>query len=493
MFTTMSFQGIRRLRVLKFLWLDSWIQKNIPPVTPLCTKANNLKKPVRYTSIKKAKPKTITDIAKLLQQKSKETKERKQSVITSSALKAATNPTKPATPNKPNDRISAKEIMSNAKVQTSTSTLLAKDAEDSYSAPDTAIDDSSLDFAYSKDVDQMVTEDLHKTYIEFMSANDAVPQAAESAVESPTVNTSQDTLTTNISEVSELSSTNIAEVILSSEDVASASEKHAGETDKMVYTTNVVVMPTPEVSSAHENGHLQESFDVSEVVAVAKASQDSSQPQSTQSQDFLAPAWFSNVKAEKPLSGQTIINQAVCSFPDGTANSILDISSAEAVAVASGVVPTLREACHEEAIQVFDPMPDISSPKSTEDLPVVETTSVSLSKALSEMSSDAQTSISLKDPMLVQTDILEEENQTQAAEELTEAQLDPIQRLFLDKIREYSTKSLASGGLVDAGPEYEKAFSEELTKLQRLYGGGDLTEFPELKFSEPVLDESSSK
>lgn len=41
----------------------------------------------------------------------------------------------------------------------------------------------------------------------------------------------------------------------------------------------------------------------------------------------------------------------------------------------------------------------------------------------------------------------------------------------------------ASGGPVDAGPEYEKAFTEELNKLQRLYGSGDLTEFPELKFA----------
>uniref|UniRef100_A0A671M3X9 ATP synthase peripheral stalk subunit F6, mitochondrial n=1 Tax=Sinocyclocheilus anshuiensis TaxID=1608454 RepID=A0A671M3X9_9TELE len=71
--------------------------------------------------------------------------------------------------------------------------------------------------------------------------------------------------------------------------------------------------------------------------------------------------------------------------------------------------------------------------------------------------------------------------------------MDSIQRLFLDKLREYSTKSQASGGPVDAGPEYEKALSEELTKLQRLYGSGDLTKFPEFKFSEPVLDESSSK
>uniref|UniRef100_A0A671PYM2 ATP synthase peripheral stalk subunit F6, mitochondrial n=1 Tax=Sinocyclocheilus anshuiensis TaxID=1608454 RepID=A0A671PYM2_9TELE len=236
-------------------------------------------------------------------------------------------------------------------------------------------------------------------------------------------------------------------------------------------------MASPEASSAHENGHLQEFSDVSGVVAVTNAStlvnvaqsQDSSQPQSTQVQGFLAPTWSSNVKADKPSSGQEIITQALVSFTDGTANSIPDISSAEAVAVASDEVPTLREVCREEAIQVSSTIPEVSSPQSTEHLPVVETTSASLSKAvdaMSEMSGISLTSV---------------------------AQLDPIQKLFLDKIREYSTKSQASGGPVDAGPEYEKAFSEELNKLQRLYGSGDLTEFPEFKFSEPELNERSSK
>uniref|UniRef100_A0A673YHD2 ATP synthase peripheral stalk subunit F6, mitochondrial n=1 Tax=Salmo trutta TaxID=8032 RepID=A0A673YHD2_SALTR len=72
-------------------------------------------------------------------------------------------------------------------------------------------------------------------------------------------------------------------------------------------------------------------------------------------------------------------------------------------------------------------------------------------------------------------------------------QLDPIQKLFLDSIREYSSKSLASGGLVDAGPAYKKNLAEELTKLQRLYGGGDITAFPEFKFTEPKLEEVAPK
>uniref|UniRef100_A0A671TPM5 ATP synthase peripheral stalk subunit F6, mitochondrial n=1 Tax=Sparus aurata TaxID=8175 RepID=A0A671TPM5_SPAAU len=73
------------------------------------------------------------------------------------------------------------------------------------------------------------------------------------------------------------------------------------------------------------------------------------------------------------------------------------------------------------------------------------------------------------------------------------AALDPIQKLFLDSIREYSTKSQDAGGLVDAGTEYEKDLAEEITKLQRLYGGGDLTAFPEIKFTEPKFEEVSQK
>lgn len=46
----------------------------------------------------------------------------------------------------------------------------------------------------------------------------------------------------------------------------------------------------------------------------------------------------------------------------------------------------------------------------------------------------------------------------------------------------------AAGGMVDAGPDFQKSMTEEVTKLQRLYGGGDLAKFPDFKFqgsSEP--------
>ncbi|KAK1876563.1 ATP synthase-coupling factor 6 mitochondrial [Dissostichus eleginoides] len=69
--------------------------------------------------------------------------------------------------------------------------------------------------------------------------------------------------------------------------------------------------------------------------------------------------------------------------------------------------------------------------------------------------------------------------------------LDPIQKLFLDKIRSYKTKSRASGGVVDGDASYDKNVSDEIFKLQRLYGGGDLDKFPELKFTDPTHDDAA--
>ncbi|XP_014870520.1 ATP synthase-coupling factor 6, mitochondrial isoform X10 [Poecilia latipinna] len=80
-----------------------------------------------------------------------------------------------------------------------------------------------------------------------------------------------------------------------------------------------------------------------------------------------------------------------------------------------------------------------------------------------------------------------------SSKKTSKAHMDPVQRLFLDSIREYSANSQAAGGLVDADPLYQKALEEETAKLQRLYGGGDLTSFPNFKFTEPQWDEGSQK
>lgn len=37
--------------------------------------------------------------------------------------------------------------------------------------------------------------------------------------------------------------------------------------------------------------------------------------------------------------------------------------------------------------------------------------------------------------------------------------------------------------MVDAGSEYHRDLADEVAKLQRLFGGGELTSFPEFKFT----------
>ncbi|XP_072386020.1 ATP synthase-coupling factor 6, mitochondrial [Diabrotica undecimpunctata] len=68
---------------------------------------------------------------------------------------------------------------------------------------------------------------------------------------------------------------------------------------------------------------------------------------------------------------------------------------------------------------------------------------------------------------------------------------DPIQQLFVDKIREYRQKSNSGKSLVEPTPELEKELKTELDKVAKQYGGGqgvDMTKFPSFKFQDPVID-----
>lgn len=74
-------------------------------------------------------------------------------------------------------------------------------------------------------------------------------------------------------------------------------------------------------------------------------------------------------------------------------------------------------------------------------------------------------------------------------------ELDPVQKLFMDKIREYKAKRLASGGPVDTGPEYQQELDRELFKLKQMYGKGEMDKFPIFNFEDPkfeVLDKPQS-
>ncbi|XP_055324077.1 ATP synthase-coupling factor 6, mitochondrial [Sitodiplosis mosellana] len=67
---------------------------------------------------------------------------------------------------------------------------------------------------------------------------------------------------------------------------------------------------------------------------------------------------------------------------------------------------------------------------------------------------------------------------------------DPIQQLFLDKVREYKSKS-KNDSFVDATPEIQAELKSELDRVAKQFGGGkgvDMTKFPDFKFQEPKLD-----
>lgn len=69
---------------------------------------------------------------------------------------------------------------------------------------------------------------------------------------------------------------------------------------------------------------------------------------------------------------------------------------------------------------------------------------------------------------------------------LMQKSLDPIQQLFVDKIREYAQKSKSKSELfLEADASITKEYNDELLKTAHQYGGGktaDMTEFPKFEF-----------
>lgn len=75
---------------------------------------------------------------------------------------------------------------------------------------------------------------------------------------------------------------------------------------------------------------------------------------------------------------------------------------------------------------------------------------------------------------------------------LAQTASDPIQGLFVEKIREYATKKKAAGGkLVDATKATEAELQNELDRVARQYGGGqgvDMTKFPDFKWADKPIE-----
>ncbi|UJR36779.1 hypothetical protein I4U23_029492 [Adineta vaga] len=73
---------------------------------------------------------------------------------------------------------------------------------------------------------------------------------------------------------------------------------------------------------------------------------------------------------------------------------------------------------------------------------------------------------------------------------------DPIQQLFVNKIREYNEKrKQTKDGLVDATPDVRKSLEDTLNKLKNAYGAEaeDLLSVPKLDFKDPQIDISIEK
>lgn len=70
--------------------------------------------------------------------------------------------------------------------------------------------------------------------------------------------------------------------------------------------------------------------------------------------------------------------------------------------------------------------------------------------------------------------------------------IDPIQKLYADKVIQYGTKKEASGEIFVDGTKEDKALlEEELDKIGQSFGGGkgvDMISFPSFKFKDPIID-----
>ncbi|VDL87901.1 unnamed protein product [Schistocephalus solidus] len=67
---------------------------------------------------------------------------------------------------------------------------------------------------------------------------------------------------------------------------------------------------------------------------------------------------------------------------------------------------------------------------------------------------------------------------------------DPVQKAFVEKLREYQQKAkTANLGLVDANETQIKTLRDTMDKLDHIFNakGVDMTQFPSFSFDEPVL------
>lgn len=71
---------------------------------------------------------------------------------------------------------------------------------------------------------------------------------------------------------------------------------------------------------------------------------------------------------------------------------------------------------------------------------------------------------------------------------------DPVQQLFVEKLREYAQKKKAAGGkLVDATPQVMEEFNFEMNRLKTQYKADeqDMSKFPTFSFIDHPLEQAT--
>ncbi|KAL6481621.1 hypothetical protein MHYP_G00097010 [Metynnis hypsauchen] len=521
------------------------ILRGTPNMVNFNTKAGTPKKPIRYTSIKKAKPKTIIDIGKLLLQRANDATVNKQSVIADAALKAATQTAKPAAfkqsaalsdsvavdastqkaPSAPSSS-AAESVTPVAAVfvdaTSKTSDALKPPVLSSPSVkgeptatkkiPPEASGSLGLSppfgtsFKASRgEMGESPQKTAHKNAGSFTAPSEAVSDADPIDVTysedvDPVSDFSDIEVASKESSVGVLSNTGTVTAEIVGSQSVSAADIHAAP--------KVLI---PEISNAGYRS--TKATPTVEGVEIIHALDDATSPPSLSSEHVSSKVEVTQTQMQdvRPLTSETPTDLACYA----SSSKIISEEIAHEITPEAKVSPpaVLEHAMTEPGVD-FDSAKAVSPDSISRVIPVGRAHQHKTAEIPGDTSSQAEERVAMagkvlnltpetvfeasvaQSPEPVKGEFAEDGLKTEgeeAVKESLEAKLDPIKRLFLDKIREYSTKSKACNGLVDAGPEYEKAFSEELTKLQRLYGNGDLTAFPEFKFPEPVLDEISSK
>ncbi|XP_072514128.1 uncharacterized protein [Salminus brasiliensis] len=550
------------------------ILRGTPSVVDFSTKSGTPKRPVRYTSIKKAKPKTIIDISKLLLQRSSDATVSKQSVNAEAALKAARRPASKqsaASSDSAATPVSTSEVAAAASSSESVTPVAVN--SDSLKATKFAINPLTMSSSSAEDFYE-ATASGEQGHVSVNTGQEKVPALGATknlpSESSPFATSLEEGTTEPRSDPDKIASSPKAAPgtdsgtapidVTYSEEVTSVDDTDIASTETsagVLAATGTVITETvnsqsiraidipvapevfiPKISPA---GHgSAKTTPVPEHVEIVHALEGSTSVHSPTSNVAPSGAELTRTQMQdKPQTLETLVDLAYRTSssktffeegtvaPESTPEVKVEPASVLELAVTQPEVPPVVP--YENTAEEIVPEKMSSSDVAPEKAVISGSISgiIPVERAKQQMTTEVHGDSASQEEMVAMTqkvlnltsesevsvdqglgpdpgsgEFIEEEIATEEEGPVrkSEAQLDPIQRLFLDKIREYSTKSNSSAmslraqdGLVDAGPEYERAFSEELAKLQRLYGNGDLTSFPEFKFQEPVLDEVSSK